>query len=208
LPAPRFSLEGGLVERTLKLVPWEPTWLDNQSLDLHAVWRRPARDRDFQIMRDPDTGFVMWDVTTPAGIKNANRFRAKGMEYVTLATQEDVLLASRPEIADKGSLPLGHPARCARLGVDFEDINDYIRQRVRGGGPWDVATYLQDEQIAREERLTRVKANVEKMGAEGAELFERQSDPGYVLPEALKTPPKRRGRPPKGVEAPEPAVPA
>ncbi len=191
----------------LTLIPWEPTWLDHQTLDLHAIYRRPQRLRDpirdtWDIQRD-DEGFILWDYVGPMSIRNHNRFRQKGMEYVTLGRAEDVLQAASPSIGEKGATPLGRGNRDPR-----ETAEMYIRQESGVMGPWNAAAYFEDVAEERAARIKRIRENVIENGPEMAELFERQTDPGYRLPEKYRAvakaadetpePPKRkRGRPRK-----------
>lgn len=197
----------------LRLVPWEPTWLDHTSLDLHAIYRRPRRNRQtWQIERD-EYGFIAWDLTSGLPIRQHAKFVQKGFQYVTLATAEDVIQASDPSILDRGAVPLGGTNRPADESADV-----YLRQPgVRG--PWDATAYLADLEDTRQERVLRIVANIEKYGPDGAEAFERQTDQGYQLPPRFRQPPqpvastesaepakRRRGRPRKVQPAPEPAA--
>lgn len=187
----------------LKLVPFEPTWLENASLDIHSIYLRPQRylpegELSFQIVRDGD-GFIVWDVTTPQSIKNHTKLLLKGFKYVTLATPEDVIQAANPDLAQYGTTPLGHPPRDLN-----ERAEDYIRQTPYSG-PWNCTAYLLDMADERQLRLKKLMENIAKYGPDGAEEFERQLDPGYRLPEKYRAPseeltprpPRRRGRPPK-----------
>lgn len=188
----------------LKLVPWEPTWLDHATLDLHAIYRRPQRDpKTWQIQRDTD-GFVQWDLVGPTTIRSHNKYRMKGMEYVTLGTGEDVIQAANPAIAEKGAVPLGRGNRDPN-----ERADDYLRQPPYRA-PWDAEAYLADMADERATRLAEIVANLEEFGPDGAERFEQQRDPGYVLPERFRqaaeavtdeAPKRKRGRPRK--EQPE-----
>jgi hypothetical protein len=200
------------MDRRLKLVPWEPTWLAHQSLDLHAIYRRPQRVRDqeadsWDIDRD-DEGCIKWDLTPGMSIRNHQKFMQKGMEYVTLATVEDVTLAGDPSIAEKGATPLGAGTRVT-LYPDEHGPADYIRQSTGVRGPWNATAYLKDLADERAEKIARVRENVVEHGPDLAERFEQQTDPGYRLPakyreavaetrSELAEPPKRkRGRPRK-----------
>ena len=190
----------------LRLVPWEPTWLTHQTLDLHAIYRRPVRDPEtWQVLRDDD-GFERWDLTTALPIRQHVRFLQKGFHYVTLATAEDVLHAAAPAIAERGATPLGRGNR-----RPDEHPDDYLRQPgIRG--PWNAAAYLADMKDAHRARVEEVEAHLEMYGPDGAEEFERQRDPDYRLParyrEAVTAGPvkRKRGRPPGSKNKPKEEV--
>lgn len=207
-----------MADRRLQLIPWEPTWLAHQSLDIHAVYRRPQRRRNpetdsWDIIRD-DEGLIQWDLTPGMTVRNHRNYTQKGMEYITLATSTDVVEASKPDLVDYGAIPLGQrPDR-----YPTEDPQAYIRQPSGVRGPWNVGVYLKDEAAAREERIARIRQHVIDQGPDYAEVYERQTDPEYVLPakyrevaaqaEAVETPdpPKRKRGRPRKVQPTEEAV--
>ncbi len=189
------------MDRRLLLVPFEPTWLSHPTLDIHAVYRRPVRDRvTYEPVRD-EYGFVQWDLTTGLPIRGHYKWTAKGFEYVTLASRDDVVQAAHYGLSDKGTTPLQRP-----------DL--YLNQL---HGPWHTASYLLDCEDIKNERIAKILLNVASYGLQGAEEFERQTDAGFkmtpfyeqskaaakVAGEPVK---KRRGRPKGSVNKPREAV--
>ena len=176
----------------LKLIPFDPQWMTHETLDLHAVYRRPKRTFDGDLIRD-EHGFIQWDVTTALPVRSHYKWVAKGFEYVTLAKTEDVINAADPELAQAGVTPLHNPQQ-------------YLDQ-ARDRGPWDSQKYLDDMRESHRDRVEKLKDRITRMGPDGAEEFERERDPEYVLPASLNklvsdmTPPKRKpGRPKKHEE--------
>ncbi len=171
----------------LKLIPFQADWLAHETLDLHAIYRRPKRDMETgELVRD-EFGFVQWDLTTPLPMRSHAKFLAKGFEYVTLATSADVISASDPELAAHGVAPLHDP-------------REYLDQ-ARDRGPWDATKYLADMKEAHAERLRKLKARIEQAGPEVAEEFEQQHDPGFILPASLTVAKRGPGRPKKDAVA-------
>ena len=168
----------------LQMVPFEPTWLEHSSLDLHAIYLRPTQKRNLdtdkmEYDRDAD-GFVQWNATTALPVRKHYAWLAKGFRYLTLATPEDIARATDPKIIQRGALPLGmrekHPT---------ERPQDYVVQPSGVRGPWNVRVWLEDGAAERRERRARVIANIKEHGAAYAELAEQRDDRDYVLPQAL-----------------------
>ena len=154
----------------LKLVPFNDTWITHDKIDVHAIYRRPSlvEDRygDLVQRRGPD-GRPLWDITTPLPVKQHNKWRAKGYEYVTLARRDDLLTA-----AQKGTLAGGSIAEYA--------------QDPRTGGPWNIHKYMDGEAVAATDDLAQLRADVAEFGAVAVEKIRRSVDPGFVMPDDLK----------------------
>lgn len=166
----------------LTLVPFNPEWATHDTLDLHAIYRRPVRDLETDEFARDKHGFVRWDLTTPLPVRSHAKWTAKGYAYVTLSSSQDVIDAAAPE----GCQPLHNPKQ-------------YLDQ-ARDHGPWNAQQYLADLHDAASKRLAEIQGRVAKYGWEEAETLERDRDPGYVMPASMKAESPRRGRPKKREE--------
>lgn len=185
----------------LKLVPFSSSWVTHETLDVHAIYRRPVRNPDTGDIQRDEYGFVMWDLTTPLPVRQHARWVAKGFEYVTLATNTDIVDVSTAE------------------GLDpLFDSEQYMGQHPRTRAPWFADQYLQDIREAHTVRRDSLLQRIAKLGPDAAEEFEQQKDPGYALPDNLRSvtdvrtvtiddepTPKKRGRPRKRQEEAVPA---
>lgn len=185
----------------LKLVPFNPIWVEHDKLDLHGIYRRPRyvkndMDEDVQAF---ENGVPQWDVTTPLPIKLHNRWTSKGFQYITLADRE-----SLREAAKHGTLIGG-------------SVRDYDQHQT--GGPWFYKLYVQGQTQLDTAAAAQLRSDVERFGADAVESIRRQADPNFRLPPELRgttapeavpvpegepvPPPRKRGRPRKAQPAQE-----
>ncbi len=161
----------------LKLVPFHESWVTHNLLDMHAIYRRPARIEDeygeLVQARDPD-GNPMWDLTTPLPIRQHNKWRAKGYEYVTLAN------AVGPEGA------LHYVRLAAAYGTLAGGSPKDYSQDPRTGGPWNFKKYLDGQKTSQTEGTSRLERDVLEFGSAAVERIRRQTDPGFTLPPHLQ----------------------
>jgi hypothetical protein len=161
----------------LKLVPFNANWEKHDKLDLHAIYRRPARVEDeygdLIQARGPD-GSPLWDLTCPLPIRQHSRWVAKGFEYVTLANAQGPGGALRfvHEAYQSGTLSGGGP-------------RDYA-QDPRTGGPWNAKKYFDGQRTSQDEGQTALERDVYEFGSNAVEKIRRRTDPGFTLPAHLR----------------------
>jgi hypothetical protein len=151
----------------LKLVPFHSAWVENHKLDLHAIYRRPRwveNEYDEMVQARDADGLPLWDLTTPLRILDHNRLRAKGFEYITLASRKDLVDA-------------------ARAGT-VENWRQYDQHQT--GGPWNAKMYLASQHAADTSALEHLRADVERFGWEAVEAIRRSQDPAFRVPDVLK----------------------
>lgn len=153
----------------MQLVPFNPDWSDTGSkLDLKGVYRatNPGDER----------------ICHNLPIRRHNDWMRAGLEFVTLATLEDVATV-QDELRSRG-LDLGEVKR------------SYLRA---GVGPFDIQQYLK-EQPEREAKET------EQLRARLEHLESKQAKPRYIGTDPItpdQTPERRKpGRPRKAVGEP------
>lgn len=169
----------------LKLVPFKDIWIGHDKLDIKAIYRRPryVEDAYGEMIREvgPD-GLPAWDLTGGLPVKNHNKHKAKGFEYVTLADKNSLLAAAAAGTVD--------------------DPRQYLGQDPRTGGPWHYRKYVEGQAIADTDAAQRLADLVAKYGPEMVQEMKRESEPDYTLPAKFWTtdevPAKRGpGRPKK-----------
>lgn len=151
----------------LKLVPFHDSWVTNYKLDLKAIYRRPQRatnEFDEVVQAEGPDGLPLWDVTTPLRVLDHNKHLAKGFEYVTLASRDDLMKAAK-----------------AGTVADWRQYDQH-----QTGGPWNAKMYAKGQQTADLADLELLKADVSKFGVEAVEAIRRRTDPAFRVPEALK----------------------
>ncbi len=158
----------------LKLVPFNPVWIDNSRIDIHGIYRRPRFVEDEYGERHLALvdGVPLWDLTSPLPIRLHNKWTAKGFEYVTLANRESLRTASM-------------------TGTLHGSEREYDQHQT--GGPWNYRKYLDNlkQSTAEAEALAKqhhekLKADVEKYGWEVVEEIRKQIEPGFTVPESMK----------------------
>jgi hypothetical protein len=163
----------------LKLVPFNEAWVSHDKLDVHAIYRRPQRHEDEYgeiVQTRGPSGEPLWDLTSPLPVRQHNRWRAKGYEYVTLA--------NAPGIEPGGGLKYVRDA--ARAGtLAGGSVQDYS-QDPRTGGPWNLRKYLESQGAADLAAVASLKDQIAKYGWEAVEDMRRSTDPNFRVAEALK----------------------
>lgn len=156
---------------TFKRVPFLAEW-GRSSADLpdaKAIYRRPRTDRWGRRVGG-------WDLTGPLPLRRHGDYAAKGYEYVTLASNEDLAL-------------MANYLRAANLNPA-----DYLN------GPgrlvWDVEAYLAAADTLEAEELAELRALCEEYGVAAVQKIKRQTDPTWTLPAALAdlASPKAKGK--------------
>lgn len=166
--------------QSLRLVPFNNSWVQHDKLDLHAIYRRPRyvqNDLDEQVVERDANGQVIYDTTTALPVRQHNKWLAKGFEYVTLATRNDLRQAF-----DKGTL--------------FDERGQHVDWRQfdqhQTGGPWHFKLYQRGQQQGTGAYLEMLREQVRKFGSDAVEEIRREANPNFVLPASL------RGVPPGG----------
>lgn len=157
----------------LKLVPFHPTWINHDKIDVHAIYRRPHRVEDEygEMMQKIDAeGIPMWDLTGPLPVKQHTRWSAKGYEYVTLA--------------DRDSL------NTAGMFGTVENYRQYDQHR--SGGPWNYRLYAEGMKASSTIEADQLRDDVEMFGSEAVETLRKRTDLHFKLP------PHLQGIPPGG----------
>lgn len=151
----------------MKTVPFNAGWLDNGSLDLLAVYRRPRLHAITKERLSDEQGKPLWDyVNLP--IRRHNDWSKKGYQYVTLARVADLISVKQtgPEV-----------------------LAGYKRNGEPEERTFDVQSFLKFADVAEDAEFEKLKALVAEMGPDAVEKVMRHGDPSFVLPEALRTPP-------------------
>lgn len=167
----------------LKLVPFHSEWINNHKIDIHAIYRRPRYKEDEfgEWHRELDTdGLPTWDLTGPLPVKSHNRWVSKGFEYVTLANRESLAVAARTGTLTDGT---------------FRDYDQH-----QTGGPWNYRKYLAGQAQAHTADAEKLRADVERFGAEAVEAIRQQTEPSFRLPDEFKKP-KVKAKPEAKAEA-------
>lgn len=175
----------------LKLVPFNEAWVSHDKLDVHAIYRRPQREEDEYgeiVQKRGPHGEPLWDLTSPLPVRQHNRWRAKGYEYVTLA--------NAPGIEAGGGLKYVRDA--ARAGTLIGGSPQDYAQDPRTGGPWNLRKYLEGQAATDAAANDELRAMVEKYGVEAVEQIKRAADPAFRVPDALRGDPVGTAKARKG----------
>lgn len=156
----------------LKLVPFNEAWITHEKLDIRGIYRRPRWtkdqfDQDVQ-QRGPD-GLPLWDLTGALPIKQHNKWRAKGFEFVTLADRESLFAAYQ-----KKTLMLPD-------GMTLRDFDQH-----QTGGPWNYKMYAAGQSQQDNATLLKMRADVQEFGSAAYEKIRRGVDPTFTLPKELQ----------------------
>jgi len=160
----------------LKLIPFNDKWITHDRLDVHAIYRRPrwVEDEFGELQRElSPNGLPTWDLTGPLPVRQHNRWRTKGFEYVTLADRDSLVMAAR-----SATLPEG-----TRMA-------DFI-QNTMTGGPWHYRKYVAGQESTSTLEAEQLDADVREFGSVVVETLRRRTDPSFRLPEGLKNIPPR-----------------
>lgn len=179
---------------SLKLVPFNPAWINHDKIDIHAIYRRPRFTQDgfgeWHRELDKVSGMPTWDLTGALPLKQHNRWIGKGFEYVTLA--------------DRTSL-----ATAAKFGTVTDEDGNVCDGRMydqhQTGGPWNFRKYFEGQQATTTREADELLADVNTFGSDVVEHIRRRTDRHFELPPHLKGIPAG-GK--KAEPAPAPAVPA
>lgn len=155
----------------LKLVPFNDAWIDHGKLDIKAIYRRPRwtkDDFDQDVQETGPDGLPLWDLTGPLPIKQHNKWKAKGFEYVTLADRDSLIEAYRKNTL----LPHGTHAR------------EYDQHQT--GGPWNAKMYMAGQSTADNATLLQLRESVQRYGSEVYTNIRREIDPKFSLPSNLR----------------------
>jgi len=153
----------------LKLVPFNDAWIDHGKLDLKAIYRRPRWTKDEFDQDIPELGpdgLPLWDLTGPLPVKQHNKWKAKGFEYVTLADRNSLIEAYKKATLIGGS------------------VRDYDQHQT--GGPWNYKMYAAGQSQADNSALLQLRADVERFGSDAVESIRRRVDPKFTLPKNLQ----------------------
>lgn len=160
---------------SLKLVPFNPAWVNHDKIDIKAIYRRPRfkADEFGEFDREYDAnGIPTWDLTGPLPIKQHNKWMAKGFEYVTLADRASLQTAARfSTLMDDSGQP----------------TNNWMQyDQHQSGGPWSYKKYHAGIQQTTTLAAQELEAQVAKFGWEAVEAIRRSSDPNFRVPEHMK----------------------
>jgi hypothetical protein len=159
----------------LKLVPFNPTWVTHDKIDIKAIYRRPKwREDEYgeQVRMRDERGLPLWDITTPLPVKQHSKWTAKGFEYITLADRESLRTAAlHNTVLDA---PGGSP-------VDWRTYDQH-----QTGGPWHLRRYMEGLETTTTLAADELRADVEKYGVEVVEQIRRRTEPGFRVPDHLR----------------------
>ncbi len=138
----------------MHLVPFRENWTGSQTkLDLKAIYRRP----------DP-SGITL---TGPLPLRRHSDWAGRGLQYVCLATLEDLALVAPYLQAE---------------GIDPNESRDcFDRNR-----NFDVPKYLREAGKAFDEFKSNLQSKIDKHGAETVHEMMRMTDPHFEFPEGLE----------------------
>lgn len=136
----------------MELVPFSESWAGSQAkFDVHALYRRPSVHGGFT-------------VTSPLPLRRASDWKRKGLEYITLATLEDVR-----KVASE------------LVGVNMTALRDSYDHM----GRFRMDVYLAEQQAKDENFVADLKIKVEKFGVEAVTEMMRMTNPHFVMPDGL-----------------------
>lgn len=153
-----------------KLVPFNSGWAENSRLDLKAIYRRPRwtkNEFDEDVQERDVNGRPLWDITTPLRVLDHNKWIAKGFEYITLATRDDLIKAYK----------------AGTVQGDWRQYNQH-----QTGGPWNHKMYEAGRVQGEADGLDALRDQVDQFGPDAVEAIRRTVDPGFVLPPHLRAP--------------------
>jgi hypothetical protein len=152
----------------LKLVPFKSAWVEKSKLDLKAIYRRPKwvmNEFDEWVQAVDADGTTIWDLTTPLRVLDHNKHLAKGFEYVTLASREDLYKAGQQGLIDG----------------NWREYDQH-----QSGGPWNAKMYLASAKTTDTAVTQQLREDIAKFGWETVEELGRRRDPKFRVPDVLK----------------------
>lgn len=161
-------------ERKLKLVPFNPSWVQHDKLDIKAIYKRPRfRTNEFDEVEpelDEKTGQPLYDLTGALSVRHHNKHASKGFVYVTLADRSSLVAAG-----EAGTIP------------NWREYDQHQQ-----GGPWNYKLYLAGQEEAQDLAAAALEDQVKRFGSEAVLAIRREVDPKFQLPAKLRNikPPK------------------
>lgn len=154
----------------VKTVPFDAAWVTSDRLDIRGIYRRPRLGPDRkQVAID---GVPQWDLTGPLPVRRHNDHVAKGFQFVTLATLQDVADASA-SLRSGGHDPQSFvPSYEAQGALDRRTFR--VQEYLKDAGEQDKASFLQ------------LRGLVEELGSDAVERVKQNDDPHFILPESLR----------------------
>jgi hypothetical protein len=159
-------------------VPFRQNWIGSDSLDIKAIYRRPAMDGRRRML-SPD-GVPLWNYTAGLPVMRHNDWLKKGFEYVSLATVKD--------LKDAGCAVEPYLSSYGTYGA--------LEKRV-----FNVAGLMADQRAQDALDFADLTAMVEKYGANVVEEIKQQANPSFTLPESLRRAPEPVADEPDAVSA-------
>jgi hypothetical protein len=159
----------------LKLVPFNSTWIAHDKIDIHAIYRRPRFVEDeygeWARQLDPN-GVPMWDLTGPLPVKQDNKWRMKGFEYVTLANRDSLITAARyGTLLDQNMQPTSN----------WQQYDQH-----QTGGPWNYRKYHEGQTQTTTIAAQELENDIRAFGWQAVESIRRRVDPTFRVAEHLK----------------------
>lgn len=154
----------------IKTVPFNQAWVTSDKLDIRAIYRRPRLDALKQ--RVVVDGVPQWDYTSALPIRRHNDWAAKGYEYVTLATMQDLADAAKG-LAAQGIDP-------HQFDASYEGFGEMERRAFRIKG------YLEQRDAVDDGVRDELRTMVEAYGSDAVENIKRIENPAFELPAHLR----------------------
>lgn len=158
----------------LRLVPFNPSWVQHDKLDLKGIYKRPRyikNDVDEEVLERDANGQPLYDITSALPIRQHNKWVAKGFVFVTLASRADLRAAF-----EKGTL--------------IDEVGNMVGPREfdqhQTGGPWNYKLYVKGQQSSDSAYFLQLRDQVQQFGSAAVEQIRRTTDPHFVLPESLR----------------------
>jgi len=136
----------------VELVPFSESWAGSQAkYDIHALYRRPSVHGGFT-------------VTSPLPLRRASDWKRKGLEYITLATLEDV----------------------RKVSAELVGINmAALRESYDNMGRFRMDVYLAEQRTKDDDFIADLKAKVERYGVDAVTDMMKMSNPNFVMPDGI-----------------------
>ena len=136
----------------MELVPFSESWAGSQAkYDIHALYRRPSVHGGFT-------------VTSPLPLRRASDWKRKGLQYITLATLEDVRKVA----------PVLVGINMATLRESYDNM-----------GRFRTDVYLAEQRTKDDDFIADLKMKVERYGVEAVTEMMKMSNPNFVMPEGI-----------------------
>jgi hypothetical protein len=160
---------------SLKLVPFNDAWISHDKIDIHAIYRRPKwiEDEYGEFQRKVDAhGVPEWDLTGPLPVKQHNKWRSKGFEYITLANRASLQTAVRyGTLLDQSLQPT----------TNWQQYDQH-----QAGGPWNWRKYNEGQHHTTTLAAEELENDIRQFGWQAVEAIRRRVDPSFRVAEHLK----------------------